>query len=66
MIGSEFPGLDCVKFPNHFICLKHVLWDFPGGPVVKNPPSNAGDAGSIPGQRTKIPPALGQQKCPIV
>ena len=24
--------------------------DFPGGPVVKNPPSNAGDAGSIPGQ----------------
>ena len=22
--------------------------DFPGGPVVKNPPSNAGDAGSIP------------------
>ena len=23
--------------------------DFPGGPVVKNPPANAGDAGSIPG-----------------
>ena len=22
--------------------------DFPGSPVVKNPPSNAGDAGSIP------------------
>ena len=22
---------------------------FPGGTVVKNPPSNAGDAGSIPG-----------------
>ena len=22
--------------------------NFPGGPVVKNPPSNAGDAGSIP------------------
>ena len=22
---------------------------FPGGPVVKNPPANAGDAGSIPG-----------------
>ena len=28
--------------------------DFPGGPVVKNPPSNAGDNGSIPGQGTKI------------
>ena len=31
--------------------------DFPGGPVVKNPPSNAGDAGSIPSQGTKIPRA---------
>ena len=26
------------------------VWDFPGGPVVKNPPANAGDMGSIPGQ----------------
>ena len=26
-----------------------MLLDFPGGPVVKNPPSNAGDTGSIPG-----------------
>ena len=34
--------------------------DFPGGPVVKNPPSNARDAGSIPGQGTKIPHATGQ------
>ena len=25
------------------------MLDFPGGPVVKNPPGNAGDAGSIPG-----------------
>ena len=25
----------------------------PGGAVVKNPPSNAGDAGLIPGQETK-------------
>ena len=28
--------------------------DFPGGPVVMNPPCNAGDTGSIPGQGTKI------------
>ena len=35
-------------------------WDFPGGPVVKNPPSNAGDTGSIPGRGTKIPHAAGQ------
>ena len=34
--------------------------DFPGGPVVKNPLSNAGDLGSIPGQGTKIPHAVGQ------
>ena len=31
-----------------------------GGPVVKNPPSNAGDVGSIPGWGTKLPPAAGQ------
>ena len=36
-----------------------VLWDFRGGPVVKNLPSNAGDAGSIPGGRTKTPHAVG-------
>ena len=24
--------------------------DFPGGPVVKNPPAKAGDTGSIPGR----------------
>ena len=34
--------------------------DFPGGPVVKNPPSNAGDADSIPGWGTKTPHAEGQ------
>ena len=34
--------------------------NFPGGPVVKNPPSNAGDTGSIPGGGTKIPHAAGQ------
>ena len=39
---------------------KSHLWDFSGGPVVKNLPSNAGDAGSIPGRGTKIPHAAGQ------
>ena len=34
--------------------------DFPGGPVIKNLPCNAGDVGSIPGQGTKIPHALEQ------
>ena len=36
-----------------------MLRDFPGGPVVKNPPANAGDAGLITGHGTKIPQALG-------
>ena len=34
--------------------------DFPGGPAVKNLPFIAGDEGSIPGWRTKIPHAMGQ------
>ena len=35
---------------------------FPGGPVVKNLPCNAGDVGSIPGQGTKIPHVTEQLK----
>ena len=31
---------------------KHLLRDFPGGPVVKNLLSNVGDSGSIPAQGT--------------
>ena len=34
--------------------------DSPGGPVVKNLPSNEGDESSIPGWGTKIPHAAGQ------
>lgn len=37
-----------------------VLWDSPGGPLVKNLPCNTRDAGSIPGQGTKISHAVGQ------
>ena len=35
--------------------------NFPGGSVVKNPPSNTGGGGLIPGQGTKISHAVGQQ-----
>ena len=38
--------------------------DFPSGPVVKNPPCNAGDVSSIPGQGTKIPHAVEQLSPP--
>ena len=34
--------------------------DFPGGPMVKNPPSNAGDTASIPDLEAKIPHAQRQ------
>ena len=40
--------------------------DFPGGPVVKNPPSNAGGTGSIPGQGAEIPHASGQLTQPKI
>ena len=39
-----------------------ILRDFPGSPVVKTSPSNAGGAGSIPGQGAKIPHATGPKK----
>ena len=36
--------------------------DFPGDPVVKTLPFNAGGVGSIPGWRPEIPHALGPKK----
>ena len=39
-------------------------WDFPGGLVVKNPTSNAGNAGSIPGLGMKIPHAMRKAHVP--
>ena len=40
--------------------MKRVFRDFPGGPVVKDLPSNERDVGSSPGWGTKIPHAAGQ------
>ena len=34
--------------------LKSRCWDFPGDPVGKNPPGNAGHVGSIPGLRSHM------------
>ena len=34
---------------------KGQLRDFPGGPMVKNPPCNAGEGGLMLGRGTKIP-----------
>ena len=38
--------------------IKTTMRDFPGGQVVKIPPSNAGETGSISGWETKIPQAV--------
>ena len=39
-----------------FAITKVNIQGFPGGAVVKNPPANAGDTGSIPGPgRSHIP-----------
>ena len=45
---------------SQILLLKDPSGDFPGGPEVENPPSNAGDIGSIPGQGTKISHVVGQ------
>ena len=36
------------------------MGDFPGHPVVENPPCKAGDMGLVPAQGTKIPYATGK------
>ena len=38
---------------NSFFSLNSTPWDFLGGPVVKNLPCNAGDAGSTPGRELR-------------
>ena len=42
------------------ISQERIFGDFPDSPVVKNPPSNAGDTGSIRGQGIKVLHAKGQ------
>ena len=37
-----------------------MFGDLPGGPVLKNLPSNGGEEGLIPGWETKIAHAMGQ------
>ena len=49
---SDQIGFLLILSLKYFFC-----WDFPGGPVVKTFPSNAGGAGSFPGWGAKIPHA---------
>ena len=50
-------ALNAYEISQKYLRSKIQIWDFPDGPVVKNPPSNAGDSGSIPGWGTKSPHA---------
>ena len=67
-MGSQRVRHDWAAFTSLTLChtidiiftMQETSWDFPGGIVVKNTPSKARDPGSITGQGTKIPPALGQ------
>ena len=44
--------------------LKIWWWDLPGGTVVKNPPANAGDTGSIPGPGRSHMPRSNKARAP--
>ena len=46
--------------PPGWITIFKSILDCPGGSVVKNPPANAGNMGSIPSPGMKIPCAMGQ------
>ena len=55
-------GQNCYSVLLKVPSLKFYIRDFPGGPVVKTPHSNAGGEGSIPGQGAKIPHASWPKK----
>ena len=58
-LGLEIILKNSISYPLTFKI--YTTQDFSGDPVVKNPPSNARDTGSIPGPGTKIPHAMEQQ-----
>ena len=69
--SSERQHLECKAATTHALAIqsgsreggsKSQQKNFPGGPFVKNPPCNAGEADSIPDQGTKIPHSTEQLK----
>ena len=68
-MGSQRVGHDLATEQQHtfeYVTSKaknNAKGGFPGGPMVQNLPSNAGDMDLIPGGGTKIPQAMGQL-CP--
>ena len=60
MVQLKFVSFSGGKKKKKSILLK--METFPGGPVVKILPSNAGGTGSVPGWGSKIPPCLAAKK----
>ena len=64
MILSSYSECPVLKSLTDSTALKNAVkvsvGDFSGGPIVKNPPLNAGDMGLILGWGTRIPRAMGQ------
>ena len=52
--------LEVGGFLTTFLHQNALYWDFPGGPMVKNPLFNGEDSGLIPSRGTKILYAKGQ------
>ena len=55
-VGNRHLFIICLSIPNPLVAkTKNTYWDFPGSPVATDPLCNAGNVGSIPIWRAKIP-----------
>ena len=65
--SSLFFSINVLLLSSYTFCISFVKFmprDFPGGLEVRGLPSSEGDAGLIPGLRTRIPHAAGQLSLP--
>ena len=65
----QFPSCSVTSFSDTAssmvqVCSKTEIQGFPGGSVVKNPPANAGDTGSVPGPGGSYMPQSNQAHVP--
>ena len=58
--SSTWWGFQYLQNSSKDVAQNIMFKDFPGGPMVKNSPGNAGDMSPIPDRTTKIPHAVEQ------